>query len=811
MSSSLFRSNRSNCIYIDQDKNHISLPIHVSIILLSLILHFSYPISAATLPSGFTESQVVSGLSNPTAIAIAPDNRIFVCLQGGQLHVIKNGSLLSTPFVSLNVDSSGERGLLGIAFDPNFTTNQYIYLYYTVPATSTSAPYNRVSRFTANGDIAAQGSETLILRLNDLSSATNHNGGAMHFGIDGKLYIAVGENARTSNSQTLNNLLGKILRINPDGSIPTDNPFYNSASGQNRTIWALGLRNPYTFAIQPNTGRIFINDVGQSTWEEINEGVAGANYGWPTCEGSCSSADFANPIYQYQNDSSTCAITGGTFYNPQTAQFPSEYVGKYLFADFCGGWIRRFDPATGNVSNFASNISLPVDMQVGSDGSLYYLARGSGAIFRVQYTASQAPQISTQPTNRTVSVGQTATFTVSATGTAPLSYRWQRNGVNISGATSSSYTTPPTTTADNGAQYRVIVSNSAGSVTSNSATLTVVSNRAPTATITSPAEGTLYSGGQTINYAGDGTDPEDGMLPASAFTWKVDFHHDDHSHPFIASRTGSKTGSFVIPTTGETSANVWYRIYLTVVDSGGLSNTVYSDILPRKSTITLQTNPSGLQVTLDGQPVTTPTSVASVVGVVRTLGVVSPQTLNGQSYVFSSWSDGGAATHDIATPATNTTYTATFTANSNLLTNPGFEADGQITNTITGWSNWSSNNLVTHGTWTPEAHGGNYFAYHWQSVSYSAWTYQRRTGLTNGLYTLRAWVRSSGGQQEAQMGAVLDGGRVWRYMNIPIGWTWRQITLRNISVTDGTAEVGFWSVAGPNQEIDFDDVEFFKQ
>src|SRR6185369_1049175 len=161
--------------------------------------------NAATLPSGFTETQI-SGLSSPTAMEFAPDGRLFVCLQTGQLRVIKNGALLPTPFVSLSVDSSGERGLLGIAFDPNFAANNFVYVYYTV---STTPRHNRVSRFTANGDVAVGGSELVLLDLNNLSTATNHNGGAIHFGPDGKLYIAVGENANGSNSQTLTNLLGK--------------------------------------------------------------------------------------------------------------------------------------------------------------------------------------------------------------------------------------------------------------------------------------------------------------------------------------------------------------------------------------------------------------------------------------------------------------------------------------------------------------------------------------------------------------------------------------------------------------------------
>ncbi|MBI1763980.1 MAG: PQQ-dependent sugar dehydrogenase [Acidobacteria bacterium] len=357
-----------------------------------VMLQLSLSIQAATLPAGFSETQVGgagANLSNPTAMAFAPDGRLFVCQQTGSLRVIKAGALLATPFVTLTVNSSGERGLLGIAFDPNFSVNQFVYVYYT---TATAPLHNRVSRFTANGDVAVAGSETVLLDLDNLSSATNHNGGALHFGPDGKLYIAVGENATASNAQSLGNLLGKMLRLNADGSIPADNPFLAQTTGRNQAIWALGLRNPFTFGFQPGAGRMFINDVGQNTWEEINDGLAGLNYGWPTCEGTCNVVGLTNPIYQYANDASTCAITGGTFYNPATALFPAQYVGKYFFADFCAGWIHLLNPANNSVTDFATGLSSPVDLQVGPDGALYYLQRGAGGqVWRVAYSAVQPP------------------------------------------------------------------------------------------------------------------------------------------------------------------------------------------------------------------------------------------------------------------------------------------------------------------------------------------------------------------------------------------------------------------------------------
>ncbi|HEY6122106.1 MAG TPA: PQQ-dependent sugar dehydrogenase, partial [Pyrinomonadaceae bacterium] len=322
------------------------------------------------------------------------------------------------------VNSLGERGLLGIAFDPNFSSNQFIYVYYTA---TTPAIHNRVSRFTANGDVVVAGSELVILNLNNLSSATNHNGGAIHFGPDGKLYIAVGENANSANAQTFANLLGKVLRINPDplNLIPSDNPYFSdpTVTGVNKAIWALGLRNPFTFSFQLPSGRMFINDVGENTWEEINLGVGHSNYGWPICEGqSCGSTpptDYRAPIYVYNHTTGTptgCAIIGSAFYNPTTAQFPAEYIGKYYFADLCSGFIRYVDPNTSppilSSTGFATGISSPVDLQVAVDGSLYYLARGSNSVFRIQYSGPSSIVINDISVAEGDSGTTTANFTV---------------------------------------------------------------------------------------------------------------------------------------------------------------------------------------------------------------------------------------------------------------------------------------------------------------------------------------------------------------------------------------------------------------
>jgi hypothetical protein len=313
------------------------------------------------------------------------------------------------------------------------------------------------------------------------------------------------------------------------------------------------------------------------------------------------------------------------------------------------------------VTGFATGFSNPVDLKVGPDGALYTLERGHSSVFRISYDA--APGIVVHPADQTVHAGEKATFTVVASGAQPLAYQWQRDGVDVPGANTPQYAVVSATAADDGAAFRCRVTNSFGSVTSNSATLSVTSNAAPVAAITSPLAGSLYAAGDTILYAGIGSDLEDGDLPATALTWTVVFHHDTHSHPFLGPLTGQASGSFVIPATGETSSNVFYRIHLEAMDSEGLTHLAHVDVLPRTSTLTLTSSPSGFQLTLDGQPVTAPHTFEGVVGMTRRIGVISPQNIRRKTYGFQSWSDGGAATHDITVPPANTTYAASFRRN----------------------------------------------------------------------------------------------------------------------------------------------------
>ena len=609
-------------------------------------------------------------------MAFAPDGRLFVTEQDGDVRVVtREGQLLPQPFAHVDVRNDGEQGLIGLAFDPNFAQTGNLYLHYATPNA-----LNRVSRVTAdpsNPNVATASSLTEILTLpRDDTFGYNHQGGALNFGADGKLYWTSGEHNNPSYAQNLESPYGKILRLNPDGSFPSDNPFYSASTGWGRAVWALGLRNPYTFAIEPGTGRMLINDVGGGLREEVNLGRAGANYGWPATEGEFNPAQyptFTNPVHDYERGIVGCAIIGAAFYNPPagaTNPFPASYTGKYFFSDYCSRFIHMLDPENGYApSVFGTDNQLPdeaVDLEVGPDGSLYGLARGAGGVvLKISYTGSNAPVIGTHPRSQTGTVGQSITFDVSVSGAPPFNYQWQRKNAgaaafaNIAGATSSSYSLT-VTQADDQAQFRVVVTNGSGSATSNPATLSATSNRPPSATIVLPAAGALYSGGQTIEFAGQASDPEDGSLPSSAYTWSVAFHHDTHTHPAVAPFSGSAFGNFVVPTIGETAANVWYRIHLVVEDSQGLTTEVTRDVHPRTSQITLATQPAGLSVTLDGAATTTPRTLTGVVGINRQIGAPAAQTLNGVTYEFVSWSDGGAAEHFIPTPAADTTYTAVY-------------------------------------------------------------------------------------------------------------------------------------------------------
>ena len=371
---------------------------------------------------GFVDDIVVDGLADPTALAFAPDGRLVVTEQGGTARLVTVGNGGTGIFARLAVDSAGERGLLGIAFHPDFVSNRYVYFYHTVPATASRPAFNRISRFRVSGNAVLPASATTIADLDPLASLrTVHNGGALAFGKDGKLYVGVGDNDMGANAQSLSTRLGKILRYNDNGTIPSTNPtsfrgIAGTTAGANRAIWAVGLRNPYSFAFHPHTGELMINDVGEYTFEELNRGQAGRNYGWPLAEGPVGDPRFTDPLYAYRHGSGAprgCAITGGTYYSPPEATYPAAYVGKYFFADYCGNWIYSIDPAApATATLFATGLAAPVGLAVGPDGAIYYLERGQGRLHRIRAVTQARQRMVVTPQEFEMAEGSVTTVAV---------------------------------------------------------------------------------------------------------------------------------------------------------------------------------------------------------------------------------------------------------------------------------------------------------------------------------------------------------------------------------------------------------------
>ena len=391
------------------------------------LLGLSGPAAAATpVPPGFTDS-LVADVSRPTALAFTPDGRMLITTQNGQLRIHANGALLTTPALTIGVCTDSERGMLGVAVDPAFGLNQYIYVYYTIPISGMCI--NRVSRFVLSPMNTVSNETILVDKIP--SPGGNHNGGDLNFGQDGNLYISIGDGgcdykdiSRCSGSNTAARdefiVLGKILRITPSGGIPADNPFQGAGTGRCNTdgrttaarcqeTFAWGLRNPFRFAFDPNAAgtRFFINDVGQNTWEEIDEGRAGADYGWNVREGHCALASVSdcgpppagmtNPIYDYAHSTGCRVITGGAFVPNDV--WPAEYDGDYLYGDYECGKIVRLQPSGGGYvsTDFTTGLgsSSAVHMRFGPwsgpfglTQALYYTTYAStGEIRRIGYTA----------------------------------------------------------------------------------------------------------------------------------------------------------------------------------------------------------------------------------------------------------------------------------------------------------------------------------------------------------------------------------------------------------------------------------------
>jgi glucose/arabinose dehydrogenase/PKD repeat protein len=683
----------------------------------AIVLVLSSGAAATSLPTGFNDSLVVAAPA-PTALAFTPDGRLLIATQPGALRVFTGGALLPQPALDLSAKlcSNSERGLLGVAVDPNFASNHFIYVYYTFkkftgcPTNASDEPVNRVSRFMlADNNVVDPATETVLID-NIPSPGGNHNGGDLQFGKDGFLYVGVGDGGcdyasdsgcagSNDAARDRNVLVGKVLRITADGGIPSTNPFQGPDSARCNVTgitdpgkvcqetFAWGLRNPFRLAFDPNASEtaFYINDVGQNTWEEIDVGLAAADYGWNVREGHCARgsttdcgappAGMTNPIFDYGHADGCASITGGAFV--PSGVWPAPYGGSYLFSDYVCGKIFRLVPAGGGTftrADFATDLgaSSAVTLLFGPDGALYYTTyAGGGQVRRIAPSA---------PSNNAPTAAIAANPT---TGVAPLevafdgsgsrdpdpgdslTYIWNfGDGTAVAETTSSS--TSHTYTVSGTFRATLTVRDSHGATSAAAETRIEVgttANTPPVATIVSPSADLLFSVGQALVLRATATDAEDGALPDTALRWTVLVHHNTHTHPYLSPTSGNDvTVAAPAPEDLAATETSHLEVVLDVTDSHGLTTTVRRLVFPHLVDVTFVTDPAGLELGVNDVTVTGPQTVTSWEGYVLAVSARTPQTAGGQSWVFSSWSDAGLRDHAITTPASPAVYTATFVA-----------------------------------------------------------------------------------------------------------------------------------------------------
>ncbi len=514
-----------------------------------------------TVSSGFIEDVVGDSLRLPTAMVIpqiSENPPILIAEKAGRILKYQNGILDRQPLITLDAATDGELGLLGIAVDKSFQRNKHVFVSYSYQRPGQEEIKQRVSRFYFGGDQLV--SETVLLELPawDTTAETKFTnvGGSVKFAFDGTLLISVGDGGKKALAGDLGSPFGKILRNRPDGSVPSNNPFATS-EGWQKYVWAYGLRDPQ-IAVSAENGTIYINDSGEKTAEEINIGVVGGNYGWPTVEGGPATSAGSNPVGPVYTIPHTPANTeaivgghigGGAVFIPGTQTFPVPYAGDYFFVDRDSDIVQVMDidrlTPTNRVSPFATDIIRPVDIGYTVPGDLFVIAQGVGDAGGqlLRYRATGAPSISRQPAGATLAPGEATKLTVIAGGLAPLSYQWQVNGQDIPGATKTSLTVGPFGTGDDGTVYTVRVTNERGVATSEPAVIRVVA----------VGDGTDGGGDGSGGSGGDGGGSGDGDGSGGGGTGGGGSGGNGNPGPFIPPKTPPPMGPIdLLPLMGVT-------------------------------------------------------------------------------------------------------------------------------------------------------------------------------------------------------------------------------------------------------------------
>jgi glucose/arabinose dehydrogenase/PKD repeat protein len=657
---------------------------------------------APLLPAGFSDA-VVATVNAPTALTWTPDGRMLVTSKAGRVIVRRQDGTQTTALnISATVCDDTERGLVGIAVDPAFEVNHFVYLYYTREVRGACGvenpnPVNRVSRFVLGDDDSIAGTSEKVIVDHIASPRGHHIAGDLEFGADGYLYISVGDGIcslvqrshcgpTNDNSQRPRLVLGKILRVTRDGLPAPTNPYATTpgsrrctrpagvppGTGPCKEIFASGFRNPFRFARKPGTNLFYVNDVGQDTWEEVNRLRRGRNYGWNVREGHCRRASttdcgpagrFTNPIHDYRHRDDCRSITGGAFV--PAGVWPG-WDGSYLYGDFACGRIFRLVPrADGGFgrSTFMSGAEGPVHLRFGPHGdqkALYYLSYFTNTVHRIALTRGNTEPVADFTYTPD---GLSLVFSGAASSDPDSGDRITRWAWDFGDGTSAVTTTPRTShtyAAEGPMQVGLTVTDSRGQSSTTTFKTVHAGEHPPTVSITRPGPDARFAVGQTVDLAAEAADAEDGTLPASAVTWTLLLRHANHFHPHFGPVTGgSVTTAYPPPENlraGRTSRLV---AVAEAVDSHGLTARARLVLLPRTVALTFRTSPAGGRLLIQGELRRTPVSLESWVRYV--IPVRAPdQRIGGVPHVFRSWSDGRNRLHDIVSPAVPTEYVARF-------------------------------------------------------------------------------------------------------------------------------------------------------
>ncbi len=625
---------------------------------------------SATLPPGFAVNLFAGGLALPTDMLFLPNGDLLVAEKGGyeqevgmaSVRLVRNGQLRPQPVVTFGVNAEGDSGLLAIAIDPDFAANGYLYLWYAAGPTSPDwrgEPVDRLGRVTYDPATGTAGLASYRTLLDGVKWHRWHNGGGLVFGADKLLYLSTGDADQTQETRNPATLNGKVLRIQPTANgytIPAGNPYVNTP-GARPEVYAVGLRNPFRALLNPLDNTVYVGDVGQKTWEELNRlDAPGLDFGWKLREGPCyfqsddctPAPGLRDPYLAYRHPDTGYgnggAIAGMTVYTGTA--FPVEYSNRIFFTDFDREWLAVVDPA-GGIRQIASGLGGIADLEQ-SRNALYMLDVMRGVVWEMRYTTgnNQAP-------SATLRISPSAgkpPFTVTARAEQVsdpddlvLAYRWSFGD----GATQQ--TAEPqvshTYTADGDYTLSLQVVDGRGAASSPlQERITVYSGEFPTITLENLTTSGVdrFRAGDAIRYTATRASGTQGLRADQPFQWSVELHHNEHTHPFLSDFPAA-SGVYTMPVESHGATDIFYRFGLSMFTVSGQEIAVYRDLAPDVVTMTLATEPPAPTVMLlDGGAQPAPAAVAAIVGEQHTVAAAETLIAAGGVYSFTHWVlDGG--------------------------------------------------------------------------------------------------------------------------------------------------------------------------